>query len=86
VHIFPILDIKTLVDVDEVTKPNMEVVAGNFVDLDPALFYVIRAQANQDRVPLFFTTIISQFRSSCNISKETILNNDGVLRGTIGEP
>ena len=53
-----VLDIKALVHVDEVSKLYSQVVAGHFVHLDPAFFYVIRTQANQNGVAPFFTTVI----------------------------
>ena len=42
VHSLAILNVKTLVYVNEVPKLYAQVVAGHFVDLDPAFFYVIR--------------------------------------------
>lgn len=47
-----ILDVKTLVNVDKVTRFHLQVVVCHFVHLDSTFFYVIGAQKNQNRVML----------------------------------
>jgi hypothetical protein len=58
VYTLAVLDVEALVDIDEVTKFHPQIVAGHFVHLDSAFFYVIGAQANQNGVVLLFTTVI----------------------------
>lgn len=54
VYMFSVLDIETLVNVDEITKLDTQIVTRDFVHLNPAPLYVIRAQANQDRITSLF--------------------------------
>jgi hypothetical protein len=42
VHSLAVLNVKALVYINEVLELHSQVVAGNFVHLDPAFFYVIR--------------------------------------------
>ena len=63
VHSFTVLDIEALVNVDEITELDSEVVSGNLVYLDLALFNGIVAQTDENSVsPLLATMFIELFR------------------------
>lgn len=57
VHAFAVFDIETLVNVNEITKFNSEVVSGDLVDLDLALFDTIVTQTNKNSISALLATI-----------------------------
>lgn len=52
----PILDIKTLVHIDEICEFNAKVITGNFVHLDSTLFNVIGTETNENCVSSLLST------------------------------
>ena len=57
VHSFTVLDIEALVNVDEITELDSEIVSGDLVYLDLALFYCIVAQTDENSVSPLLTTM-----------------------------
>ena len=55
-HVLPVLNVETLVHINEVFELYLQVVAGHCVDLDAAFLYIIRAEANENGVAPLFTT------------------------------
>lgn len=52
-----ILDVETLVNIDEITQFYTEIVSRNLVQLDASFFDFIRRQANEDGVTAFLSPI-----------------------------
>jgi hypothetical protein len=50
VDTFPVFDIKTLVDIDEISELDAKVIAGDLVHLDTTLLDVIGAQTDENSV------------------------------------
>jgi hypothetical protein len=53
VYALSIFDVKTLVDIDKITKLDAKIVTCNLVHLYAAFFDIVRAQADEDGIPSF---------------------------------
>ena len=53
---FSVFDIKTLVNIDEISKFHSQIVTSDFINLNSAFFYIIGTQANENSVSPFFPT------------------------------
>jgi hypothetical protein len=79
VHTLAVFNVEALVYVDEVPKLYAQVVAGHLIHLDSALFYVIRAEANENGVTPLFTAATKIKLMSCREYEMTSSpNDDGV--------
>lgn len=54
---FSVFDIKTLVNIDKITKFHTQIVTGDFVHLNSALLYVIRTQADENGISALLSTV-----------------------------
>lgn len=68
-YAFAVLDVRALVDVDEIAKLHAKVVTRNLVHLDLALLDIVRAQANEDSVSPLLTPIARHSRLSIHMCK-----------------
>lgn len=56
VYALPIFDVKTLVDIDKITKLDAKIVTRHLVDLYAAFIDIVGAQADKDGIPSLLAT------------------------------
>jgi hypothetical protein len=57
VYTLSVFDIQSLMDMDEITELDSQVVASDFVHLDSTILYVIGAHTDKDGVSSFFAAV-----------------------------
>ncbi len=68
-HALAVFDVQTLMDVDEIAEFHSQIVTGDFVHLDLALFDVVGAQTDEDSISPLLSPVQRRFSKRRHIEK-----------------
>jgi hypothetical protein len=76
VHSLAVLDVGTMIHDDNIAEFDLQIVASNFVDLNPPLLDAIRTQADKDCITSLLSSIAKALNARMDLSQNSILTEE----------